>query len=202
MLSFLVKRFKTERKEVRCVQDHDLIAMYFARDERAAAETERKFGSYCYTVAYNILGNAQDAEECVNDTLIRLWECIPPDRPENLYAFIAAITRNIAKNKLKAAHTQRRGGSELPAVLDELRDCTDPDTVEQELDRRALGTALNAFLGTLRSDHRIIFVQRYWYLCSVEEIAENLHITKSKVTVTLMRTRKKLAAFLEKEGYS
>ncbi|MBR3268952.1 MAG: sigma-70 family RNA polymerase sigma factor [Oscillospiraceae bacterium] len=184
------------------MQDHDLIAMYFARNERAAAETERKFGGYCYTVAYNILGNAQDAEECVNDTLIRLWESIPPNQPKNLYAFIAAITRNIAKNKLKAAHVQRRGGSELPAVLDELRDCTDPDTVEQEIDRRALGKVLNTFLGTLRRDHRIIFVQRYWYLCSVDDIAENLHITKSKVTVTLMRTRKKLAAYLEKEGYS
>lgn len=183
------------------MEDNDLIAMYFARDERAACETERQFGGYCYTVAYNILGNEQDAEECVNDTLVRLWESIPPARPENLYAYTAAITRNIAKNRLKAEHAKRRGGTELPAVLDELRDCTAPDTVEQELDRRVLGEALNRFLGTLKPDHRIIFVQRYWYLCSVEEITENLQLTKSKVTVTLMRTRKKLEAFLKKEGY-
>ena len=183
------------------MQDNDLIAMYFARDERAATESDRKFGGYCYTVAYNILGNAQDAEECVNDTLVRLWESIPPARPDNLYAYTAAITRNLAKNRLKSSQAQRRGGTEIPAVLDELRDCTDPDTVEQELDRRALGDALNRFLGTLKPDHRKIFVQRYWYLCPVDEIAENLELTKSKVTVTLMRTRKKLEAFLKKEGY-
>jgi RNA polymerase sigma-70 factor (ECF subfamily) len=183
------------------MQDQDLIAMYFARDERAADETERKFGNYCYAIAYNILGNEQDAEECVNDTLVRLWENIPPARPENLYAYVAAVTRSIAINKRNAAHAVRRGGTELPAVLDELRDCTDPDTVEQIIDRKQFGEMLNRFLGTLKSDHRKIFVQRYWYLCTVNEIAENLHLTKSKVTVTLMRTRKKLAEYLEKEGY-
>lgn len=181
--------------------DHDLIALYFARDEKAAAETERNFGDYCYTIAYNILGNEQDAEECVNDTLVRLWNSIPPARPENLYAYVAAVTRNIAKNKLKSAAAKRRGGSELPFVLDEMRDCTASDTVEQEIDRRLLGETLNRFLATLNPDHRKIFVQRYWYLCAVEEIADNLQITKSKVTVTLMRTRKKLAAYLKEEGY-
>ena len=86
-------------------------------------------------------------------------------------------------------------------MLDELRDCTDPDTVEQELDSRALGGVLDAFLGTLKKEHRIIFVQRYWYLSSVEDIANDLGISKSKVTVTLMRTRQKLRTYLEKEGF-
>lgn len=183
------------------MNDKDLIALYFARDDAASAETHRKFGGYCYTIAHNILGNAQDAEECVNDVLLRLWERIPPAQPENLYAYIAAVTRSVARNRYAASLAQKRGGGEPDLALDELRDCTAPDTVEQQVSERALGKALSTFLGTLKSQHRIIFVQRYWYFCPVDDIAANLGITKSKVTVTLMRTRKKLRTFLEQEGF-
>lgn len=183
------------------MDDKDLIALYFARDDTASAETQRKFGGYCYTIAHNILGNAQDAEECVNDVLLRLWERIPPAQPENLYAYIAAVTRSVARNRYAAAHSQKRGGGETALALDELRDCTAPDTVEQQVSERALGKALGQFLGTLKPQHRIIFVQRYWYLCPVEDIANNLGVSKSKVTVTLMRTRQKLRAFFEEEGF-
>ena len=183
------------------MNDAELIALYYARDERASDETFRKFGGYCYTIAHNILGSSQDSEECVNDVLLRLWERIPPAKPDNLYAYTAAVTRSIARNRYAASQTKKRGGGETALVLDELRDCTDPDSVEQQLDNRELGETINAFLGTLKEQHRIIFVQRYWYLCPVEDIAEDLGITKSKVTVTLMRTRQKLRTFLEKEGF-
>ena len=183
------------------MNDSDLIALYFSRDESAAAETQKRFGGYCYTIAYNILGSAEDAEECVNDVLLRLWTHIPPAKPENLYAYIASVTRSAACSRLAAGKAQKRGGGEIPLVLDELRDCTAPDTVEQQLDRRRLSEAIGRFLGTLGPQHRIIFVQRYWYCCPVDEIAEELEITKSKVTVTLMRTRKKLRTYLEKEGF-
>ena len=183
------------------MDDRDLIALYFARDSAAAAETQRKFGGYCYTIAFNILGNAQDAEECVNDVLLRLWERIPPAQPENFYAYIAAVTRSVAQNRYAAAHTRKRGGGDITLALDELRDCTGPDTVEQQVNERALSKAVGDFLGTLKHQHRIIFVQRYWYLCPVDDIADDLGITKSKVTVTLMRTRKKLRIYLEKEGF-
>ena len=111
------------------------------------------------------------------------------------------MTRSAACSRLAAGKAQKRGGGEVPLVLDELRDCTAPDTVEQQLDRRRLSEAIGRFLGTLGPQHRIIFVQRYWYCCPVDEIAEELEITKSKVTVTLMRTRKKLRTYLEKEGF-
>lgn len=183
------------------MNDADLLALYFARDERASAETFRRFGGYCYTIAHNILGSAPDSEECVNDVLLRLWEKIPPAKPDNFYAFIAAVTRNLARNRCRAENAQKRGSGEIPLALDELRDCTGPDTVEQELDSRALGSVLDDFLGTLKKEHRIMFVQRYWYLCPVEDIAEELGISKSMVTVTLMRTRRKLRIYLEKEGF-
>ena len=111
------------------MNDADLLALYFARDERASNETYRKFGGYCYTIANNILGSDPDAEECVNDVLLRLWEKIPPAKPDNFYAFIATVTRNLARNRFRAENARKRGGGEIPLVLDELRDCTDPDTV-------------------------------------------------------------------------
>ena len=183
------------------MNDAELIELYIARNERASSETFRKFGGYCFTIAHNILGSRQDAEECVNDVLLRLWERIPPAKPDNLYAYTAAVTRNIARSRYAASHAKKRGGDEIALALDELRDCTGPDTVEEQLDSRALGSTINTFLGTLKEQHRIIFVQRYWYLCPVEDIAEDLGISKSKVTVTLMRTRQKLRTYLEKEGF-
>ncbi len=183
------------------MDEQNLIALYFARNEQASAETYRIFGGYCYTIANNILGCEQDAEECVNDVLIRLWEKIPPTRPTNFYAYVAAVTRSIARNRYSASRAKKRGGGEVALALDELLDCSDADSVETQLDSKALSEALNDFLGTLKPDHRKIFVQRYWYFCPIENIAENLNVSKSKVSVTLMRTRTKLRHYLEKEGF-
>ncbi len=180
--------------------DDELLKLYQARNERAADETYRQFGGYIYTIAFNILGNEQDAEEIVNDTLARLWERIPPAHPENFYAYTAAAARNLARNRYHQNNAQRRGGGETALILDELRDCpASPDTVEREIDRRLLGEAINAFLGTIKPLHRKIFVQRYWYCQPVDAIAADLAVSKSRVTVALMRTRQKLRNYLEKE---
>ena len=182
--------------------DSELMALYQARDEKAVSEAQSRFGGYCYTIAYNILGNAQDAEECVNDTMLRLWEAIPPAAPEDFYAYTAALTRNLAKNRRKSQHTQKRGGGEMSVALDELVQlAADGDSVEQLTDVRALGGAINAFLSALPKKQRILFVQRYWYGMPVDDIAAEQHLPKGTVTVTLMRTRRKLQSYLQEEGF-
>ena len=184
------------------LDDRELIRLYFDRDERAVSETQRIFGGYLYTIAHNILGSVQDAEECVNDVLMRLWNHIPPAKPENVYAYFAAVARSVASKRYQMKHAQKRGGGETALVLDELHDCcTDPDTVEQQIDSRSLREAIAAFTETLKPEQQTIFIQRYWYVCPIEDIAENLGISKSKVSVTLMRTRQKLRKHLEQEGF-
>ena len=184
------------------VDDKELIKLYFDRNELAVTETQRKFGGYLYTIAHNILGSVQDAEECVNDVLMRLWDHIPPANPENVYAYFASVARSVARKRYQKNHALKRGGNEAELVLDELRDCcTDPDTVEQKIDSRSLRDAITDFLDTLKPEQQTIFVQRYWYVCPIEDIAEDLGISKSKVSVTLMRTRQKLRKHLEQEGF-
>ena len=184
------------------VDDNELIQLYFDRNEQALCETQRRFGSYFYTIAHNILGSVQDAEECVNDVLMRLWNHIPPAKPENMSAYVTAVARSVACKRYKMNHAQKRGSGETQLVLDELFDCcTEPDTVEQVIDRNALSATINDFLETLRPEHRIIFILRYWSVYPVDEIAEKLNISKSKVTVVLMRTRQKLRIHLEQEGF-
>ena len=181
------------------MDDKELIRLYFDRNELAVTETQRKFGGYLYTIAHNILGSVQDAEECVNDVLMRLWEHIPPANPENCYAYFAAVARSVASKRYKMKHAQKRGGGETALVLDELHDCcTDPDTVEQQIDSRSLREAIAAFLETLKPEQQKIFVQRYFYVCAIDDIAEDLGISKSKVSVTLMRTRQKLRKHLNR----
>ena len=183
------------------MRDEEIIKLYFDRDGDAVARTQEKYGAYLYTVSYDLIRNEQDAEECVNDAYSAAWNSMPPNRPAVLRTYLCKLVRNITLKRIREQSAQKRGGGEVPLVLDELRDCTAPDTVEQQLDRRRLSEAIGRFLGTLGPQHRIIFVQRYWYCCPVDEIAEELEITKSKVTVTLMRTRKKLRTYLEKEGF-
>lgn len=182
------------------MDEQELIALYMSRDERAVSLTEQQYGSRCKHFAERILGSSEDAEECVNDVLLRVWESIPPQKPESLAAYLNALTRNIALNRLKANSAQFRGGGQAPAVLDELAECIPAaDSVEQELDRRSFLDALQRFLDTLSHDARVIFVRRYWYMNSCKEIAEAYHLSEVKVRVSLTRTRKRLKAFLEKE---
>jgi len=174
-----------------------IVKLYLERSEDAIRQTEIKYGAYCHSIALNILGDELDAQECVNDTYLRVWNAIPPHMPERLSAFIGKITRNVALNRYAHNRAQKRfPGCE--AVYEELSDII-PDT-EDKTAEEDIARALNSFLASLPKKTRTVFVKRYWYLCPIKEIASSLGMTESHVKVTLMRTRNKLKEHLEKEG--
>ena len=184
------------------MEDADILRLFDMRSERAIAAAERKYGRQCRALAVRILGSEQDAEECVNDALLHAWNAIPPQQPDSLSAFLYALTRNLALNRLKQNNRLRRGGGQTPAALEELAECIPaPESVEAAYDRITFRETLERFLDTLSADARTVFVQRYWYLHSCCEIAENCRMSEVKVRVTLSRTRKKLKQFLEKEEF-
>jgi RNA polymerase sigma-70 factor (ECF subfamily) len=148
-----------------------------------------------------ILQDVWDSEECVNDTYLKAWSVIPPKRPIKLPAFLGKITRNLALNRYEKNTAEKRGGGEVSLALDELAECIpDPKSVEQMLDNRILVDKLNLFLEGIPADARMIFMRRYWEVCTIREIAEIYGISESKVKVSLFRTRGKLRVFLEQEG--
>lgn len=172
------------------------------RSESAIAETEKKYGALCMSLSQNILHNTADSEEILSDTYMKLWETIPPDRPENLGAYIAKIARNLALNKYKANNAQKRGGDHTHMSLHELDECTPSGiSTEDSAQLSLLSKAISDFLYTQKADARNIFVRRYFFCDSVEDIASRLGFSTSKVKSTLMRTRDKLRIYLEKEGY-
>jgi len=184
------------------MSESELIALYEARNEQAIAITKKQFGGLCNQIANKILRNSMDAEECVNDALLQTWNAIPPEKPANFTAYISAVTRNAALSKYRNNTREKRGGGEMPLILDELSECIhDNENVESEFDRRALRESISAFLDGLSADARTIFVRRYFSMYEIKEIATEYGITESKVKVTLMRTRKKLHTYLKKEGY-
>ena len=180
--------------------DAELLKLFSDRDERAITETDRQYGTQCRRFAERILGSKEDAEECVNDVLLQAWNVIPLECPENLPAFLNTLTRNNALNRRKHDLRIRRGGGQIPAVLDELAECIPAaESVEEAFDRRCFLAMLEQFLDTLPQDARVIFVRRYWHMNTCAEIADAYQMRESKVRVTLMRTRRKLKVFLEKE---
>lgn len=184
------------------MEDEQIIELYFARSERAISETDIKFGRYCTVIAYNILHNNEDSEECKNDTYMKAWNAIPPKKPDNLRAFLGRIARNIALNMYEHMHRKKRDVNSTEAILDELSECIpDPNTdAERISESMVLRDSINAFLGTLSEDNRRIFVRRYWYSSSIEDIARDYGFSLSKVKTSLMRTRKNLKEHLESEG--
>jgi len=181
------------------MEDTGIIDLYWARDERAVAETERKYGSYCRSISYRILRNRQDVEECVNDTYVRAWNTMPPQRPFALGAFLAKIVRNLSLNYYRKAQTQRRGGGQMPVLLEELQDVA-ADGPEQLLEAAELSRLLDRFLRQLPQKECCIFMRRYWYMDSLEEIASRYHLAMGTVKSSLYRTRQKLREYLEQEG--
>lgn len=184
------------------MDDSGIVRLFLARDERAIAEAQEKYGWYCLSIAVNILGDRTDAEECFNDALLAAWQLIPPNCPYSLATFLGRLTRNGAINTLKMRCTQKRGGGAGELALEELRECAAAGSVEEELDRRELEKAINRFLARLTVTNRKMFMLRYWYCYSVREIALRLGTTENTVSVTLNRTRKKLREYLKKRGYN
>lgn len=183
------------------MDDSRIIALYFQRSEDAVAQTDAKYGSYCFSIAHSILLNQEDAKEAVNDTWLGAWNAIPPHRPNSLAAFLGKITRRISINRFLAARTAKRGGGEPELALAELSECIpSPMDVEREVEAKALTEILNRFLRELPDTERRVFVRRYWYISSVEEIAKQFGFSQSKVKSMLFRTRNKLRTILEKEG--
>ncbi|MBQ8747262.1 MAG: sigma-70 family RNA polymerase sigma factor [Clostridia bacterium] len=182
------------------MDDNRIIDMYFARSEDAIAETDKKYGRYCRTIAYNILFSHEDAEECVSDTYMKAWDSMPPQKPLYLAAFLGKITRNLSLNRFKREHAQKRSGG-VQVVFDELAECIpDPSADDDISDEIVLKEALNSFLAALSPLHRVIFVRRYWYLTPLKEIAAAYGCTEGSVKSILSRTRTRFRKHLEKEG--
>ena len=183
------------------MKDEQIVDLYWARDERALAETEAKYGVYCLAIARNILSDGADAEECVNDTYLGAWNAMPDARPAMLSAFLGKITRRLALDRWRAKYAAKRGGGETPLVLEELSECVPAgDSPEDALAARELEKAVNDFVRGLPPVEMGVFLRRYWYLESVKDTARRLGFSQSKVKSMLARTRKKLRAHLEKEG--
>lgn len=181
------------------MDDERIIDLYWERSEAAIGETQKKFGKYCHYIAFHILRDDQDAEECVNDAYMGAWNAMPPQRPARLQQFLGAITRNIALNRFDYRRAGKRC-AETKAIADEFWDCV-PDGREPVDDALAFREVVNQFLSSLDARTRIIFMRRYWYLCSVKEIAEGMDLSEVNVKVTLHRTRNKFRICLEKEGF-
>jgi len=184
------------------MDDAEIVQLYIDREEQAIPETASKYGRYCTSIAKNILGSYEDAEECVNDTYLNTWNAIPPHRPKMLATFLGKIVRNLAFDRYKYNSADKRGGGELPLVLDELAGCVSgKDDVEQAFERKELVTAINDFLGTLPEEKRNIFVCRYWYTDSIADIAARYDMTYPAVSMMLNRLRTKLHNYLIERGH-
>ena len=182
------------------MDDKNIIELYWSRSERAIEETSRKYGHYCYRIAFQILANQQDAEERVSDTYLAAWNHIPPQRPQILSAYLGKITRNLSLKYWRDQHAQKRGGGQTLLALEELEQCISAgNSTEQAVDRKLLADAINRFLDGLREEQRQIFLQRYWYLQSIEDIARVHSCSAGRITSMLFRIRKKLQKALEKE---
>ena len=184
------------------MEDAEILQLYINRSETAIAETAAKYGRWCRSVALRILGDPDEAEECVNDAWLSLWNAIPPQKPKDLKAYVAGVVRNGALSRLRARNAARRGGEGTDLPLEELADCLPaPDRTEEAvLDRLVLTDLLNRFLGELSVRDRVVFLRRYWYFCSVEEIAALGGMGKSAVKMSLHRSRNRLRRLLEEEG--
>lgn len=180
------------------MNDANIIALYFQRDEGAIRETERAYGGKLYSVAQRIVECREDAEECVNDTYLKAWNAIPPQKPNYFYAFLAKICRHLAFGKLDWKQAAKRNG-EVIALTEELEACIPDKTREGQQERKEVVRALNDFLDGLNRESRLLFLRRYWYGDSIREIAVRYGMSESKVKTQLFRTREKLRAYLQKE---
>ena len=183
------------------MKDNDLIELYWNRDETAISATAATYSNYCYSIAYNILSNKEDAEECVNDTWHNAWNSIPPQRPERLSTYLGKLTRNLSLNRYKLLNAQKRGADQVTLALAELEGCIPAQQgIEQVLEEMTLVEALNQFLYAQPQTARNIFIGRYWYLYSIRDLADAYQMHESRVASLLYRMRNKLKLHLEKEG--
>ena len=183
------------------MDDLQIIQLFWERSQDALEEVQRKYGQYCFSIANNVLSDASDSEECVNDCLLRAWNSIPPARPDSLRAFLGKIVRNLALDRVNYRNAEKRGGGQVPMVLDELSECMGGgEEPEKALEASETAQAINRFLEGLEPMRRKVFVRRYWYLDPVADIAEMYGLKTASVKTMLFRLRGELAAHLKKEG--
>ena len=184
------------------MEDCEIIDRFWDRDESALSAVSEKYGKYCTAIARNIIGNEQSVEEIVQDTLLKLWETIPPNRPQKLQAFIGKVARNISLDAVKAELRQKRGGGELVLVLDELNDVSSgADDVERIAENHETLNAINDYLRSISEKKRKILVLRYWHCCSISNISQIVGISEMSGANILKRERKKRMEYLNKRGF-
>lgn len=181
------------------MEDKEIIDMYFARDENAVKETQKKYERLLCGVARNILKDEGEVQECMNDVLFGAWNNIPPARPDNLCAYLAKSIRYISLGKMDYQKAKKRQ-AEIVEISEELEHSMVSCHLQDDLEGRELAKLISVFLRKCKYEQRVIFVRRYWYGSSVEEIAELLNISQGKVKSVLFRVRNKLKEFLESEG--
>lgn len=184
------------------MNDKKIIELYWARDERAIPETDAVYGRYCYAIAYNVLSDHGESEECVNDTYLGAWNSMPPHRPDILSAFLGKITRRLSIDRWRERTAAKRGGATIDAALEELSFCI-PGSVsaEREVEARELERLVDGFVHALPETERRVFLRRYWYMDSLADISRSFGFSQAKVKSMLHRTRQKLKKLLEKEGW-
>lgn len=183
------------------MDDQIIIQHYWDRNEIALTETSEKYGSYCSSIAENIVNNAEDAQECVNDTYLKVWNEIPPKWPKVFQAFLGKIVRNLAYDCYRRKNAEKCGGGQICAVFDELAECLPDKSAEIECERKELSLALNSFLLELPERNRKIMVMRYWYADSIKTIALTMNMTENSVAAVLNRLRQKLQKYLNERGF-
>ena len=183
------------------MEDTQIVGLFWARDPDAIPAASEKYGTYCASVARNILRDPEDAEECVNDTWLRAWNAMPPHRPQVLRTFLGRLTRNLSLNRLEMRNAQKRGSGDA-AVWEELGELVSGK--DEPVDRvvtRELAAAIDGFLSTVSREQRSLFLRRYWYFDSVNELAARFGMSPNRVSATLSRLRAKLRTYLTERGY-
>ena len=184
------------------MDDNKIVELFFNRDEEAIKKTQEKYGAYCYTIAFNILNDEADSKECENDTYMKAWNLIPPKKPEILSTFLGKLTRNIAIDRYRKAHSLKRGAGEVQGVLDELGEIvSENDSLEASVEREELVKAIDSFLSGIPKEQCDMFVMRYWYAVPISKIANLMGDTNGNVSVKLLRIRKNLKEYLIKRGF-
>lgn len=182
------------------MEERRIIKLFFARAENAIDALAGKFGRRLMSIAMNILGIREDAEESVNDTYLAVWNTVPPNEPDPLAGYVYGVGRNISLNRLQYITAEKRDGR-YDVSIDELANCIPSAALEETVEARELGAAINRFLGTIKADDRALFLRRYWFGDEVKDIAKDLAIRPNAASVRLGRLRMKLREYLMKEGY-
>ena len=182
------------------MNDDEIINLFLKRDENGIIELSTKYHPYCYKIAWNLLANREDAEECLNDTWFSVWSQIPPTHPPVLAHFCGRITRNLSIDRLRKKHAGKRPDVHMADVLGEMDQLNIAYTMDDQLAEKELLKVINDFLGNLKAEDRDIFVRRYWFLDSIAAISKRHHMSAGSVKMNLYRNRKKLLKVLEKEG--